>query len=93
MYGGIGNSLLAGCIMKWPWLIPVAMFGLGGVVYESCFGGSASVAPTVAPAAVAPAPTPVVAPASVVEVPKPIVVEPPKPVTPPPPLPPKKIKG
>jgi hypothetical protein len=91
MYGGIGNSLLAGCVMKWPWLIPVAMIGAGGLVYDSCFG-PAPVTPVVV---VAPAPVVAVAPAPVVTQPAPFVQvtpEPPKAIDPPPPLK-KKPKG
>lgn len=97
MYGGIGNSLLVGCLMKWPWLIPAAMFGVGGLVYESCFDGSSSSTPIIPPPTVV-VPAEKVTPVVVVPLVKPAEpvatpTESPAPVTTPQPLPPKKVKG
>lgn len=93
MYGGIGNSLLVGCLMKWPWLIPVAMIGAGGLVYQSCFDGSDTTIPVVPPPAVV-VPAETTTPVVVMPLAKPEpVVETPKVVVPPTPLPPKKVKG
>ena len=91
MYGGIGNSLLVGCLLKFPVMIPVIAL-TGGIFYSAVCD-----TPPVAPSApmpevvkvVAPAPAPVVTRAVIVTPPP--VVEPPKVV--PQPLPPKKIKG
>jgi len=95
MYGSPGNSLIVGCLMKWPFLIPIAIIGAGGLVYQSCFGDEPVTAVTPPPAIIVPTVVP-----KAVEQPKalvaeqPKVVEPPKAVEPPLPLPPKKkIKG
>ena len=91
MYGGIGNSLLVGCLLKFPVMIPVIAL-TGGIFYSAVCD-----APPAAPSAPMPEPAIVNAvyvPPPVVVAPvvtPPVVVEDPKPVLKP--LPKKKIPG
>ncbi len=38
MYGGLNNSLIVGCALKWPWLIPVLALGVPVLFYpNACY--------------------------------------------------------
>jgi hypothetical protein len=54
---GFGNSLLAGCILKWPWLVIPALAVSGGLLYTTICG-EAPIAEPQKPPVVVVTPTP-----------------------------------